>query len=247
MGLWDSQNGGGGTGGIADGVQTLAVANFAALPSAASHTDEIYYVQNSTGIYLINRKNKGFYKSDGVNWNPWEQDDLAMDALLYHEATWPHVVKQVVYAEITTSGTFANARIPFDDTLPQNTEGAELLTASITPQSAASFLWVEAQAFVGEDSNLSDGVAAALFRDSAADAVAADFNAYDKSWGFLGANIQVGRLHLSRRVASVAAVSTTFKVRIGLNTNDTVRYNGANGGRVFGGSLISFLKITEYV
>lgn len=106
MGLWDSQNGGGGTGGIADGVQTLAVANFAALPSAASHTDEIYYVQNSTGIYLINRKNKGFYKSDGVNWNPWEQDDLAMDALLYHEATWPHIqVERVAVEWQAASGT----------------------------------------------------------------------------------------------------------------------------------------------
>jgi hypothetical protein len=45
------------------------VANFAALPAAASHTDEIYRVTTSTGIWLVNRYNKGLYSSDGVNWN----------------------------------------------------------------------------------------------------------------------------------------------------------------------------------
>lgn len=44
------------------------VANFAALPPAAAHTNEIYVVLASSGVYFINRKSAGFYVSDGVNW-----------------------------------------------------------------------------------------------------------------------------------------------------------------------------------
>lgn len=45
------------------------VATFALLPAAASHTDEIYRVTTSTGVWLVNRQLKGLYSSDGANWN----------------------------------------------------------------------------------------------------------------------------------------------------------------------------------
>lgn len=100
MGLWDSQLGGGGGGGTAEALETPSVANFAALPAAAAHVDEVYYVENSTGVYLINRKNKGYYKSDGATWTPWEQDDLALDALANHETTYPHAFLNTSQAQI---------------------------------------------------------------------------------------------------------------------------------------------------
>ena len=45
------------------------VDNFAALPPAAGEAGDIYVVLNSTGIYLINRKEAGLYYSDGATWN----------------------------------------------------------------------------------------------------------------------------------------------------------------------------------
>lgn len=114
MGLWDSENSGGGGGGTAVALTTPAVANFAALPAAAAHTDEIYYVQASTGVYLINRKNKGYYKSDGATWTPWEQDDLALDAIAAEATTRATADTTEATTRATADTTETNARIAAD-------------------------------------------------------------------------------------------------------------------------------------
>jgi len=155
-------------------------------------------------------------------------------------------VVQVVYEEITSSGTFSSAQIPFDDTIPQNTEGAELLTATITPRYANSYLYVEAQAFVGENTDSSNGAAMALFRDSTADAFATSFSVAQSSASSpFGTSIIAIPLRAGKRLNSVAPAPTTIKMRIGLDEVATVRYNGATGSRRFGGSLVSYLKIIE--
>ena len=66
---------------------TGIVNTYADLPPAADHLAEVYDVLMSTGIYLINRKVAGYYKSDGVNWNVWEVDVAALDELHAHEAS----------------------------------------------------------------------------------------------------------------------------------------------------------------
>jgi len=53
----------------ASGSQYPEVANYASLPAAAAHTNEIYVVLASTGVYFINRHPAGFYVSDGATWN----------------------------------------------------------------------------------------------------------------------------------------------------------------------------------
>jgi len=50
------------------GKDAVTVANYAALPAAASHTGERWWVLASTGVWLVNRKNKGAYYSDGTDW-----------------------------------------------------------------------------------------------------------------------------------------------------------------------------------
>jgi len=44
------------------------VANFDALPDPAEHTNEIYVVLTSQGVYFISRKPAGLYTSDGAEW-----------------------------------------------------------------------------------------------------------------------------------------------------------------------------------
>ena len=166
-----------------------------------------------------------------------DASSAALDALIK--------VVQVVYAEDATSGTHANARIPFDDTIPQNTEGAEILTASITPLYSDSYLIIESLVHVGEESNVSNGVAAALFRDSTANALAVDFCASDFANSPFANGFTFASLRPSARVLSGSTAATTFKLRAGLDTNSTLRRNGVNGSRKFGGSLVTYLKITE--
>lgn len=45
------------------------VSTFANLPIASSYTNQYFIVDNPSGVWLINRKEAGFYKSDGTNWN----------------------------------------------------------------------------------------------------------------------------------------------------------------------------------
>ena len=57
-------NGGGGSGIIKGEVTT-----YSSLPVAADHAGEIYVVTQSTGVWLINRKDAGLYRCNGVTWS----------------------------------------------------------------------------------------------------------------------------------------------------------------------------------
>lgn len=41
---------------------------YADLPDPTTVPNQLYYVNNSSGIWMINRKSRGFYKSDGSEW-----------------------------------------------------------------------------------------------------------------------------------------------------------------------------------
>ena len=60
-------------------------------------------------------------------------------------------VLQVVNFQTGEFSTFGNA-IPLDDTIPQNTEGNEYMSLSITPTSASSKLLIEVSALLGANS-----------------------------------------------------------------------------------------------
>jgi hypothetical protein len=44
------------------------VANYAALPLASSYSGQTYEVLASTGVFLVNRKSAGLYRSNGTSW-----------------------------------------------------------------------------------------------------------------------------------------------------------------------------------
>jgi len=45
------------------------VDTYADLPTAGDHTGEIYVVLTATGVWGVNRKRTGMWRSDGVNWS----------------------------------------------------------------------------------------------------------------------------------------------------------------------------------
>lgn len=59
-------------------------------PANPTLLNRVAYVQNSTGIYLINRKYKGWYVCDGTTWSFWEGDDLSQDMLAVHISADDH-------------------------------------------------------------------------------------------------------------------------------------------------------------
>lgn len=124
---------------------------------------------------------------------------------------------------------------PADDTIPQNTEGTEFLTVSITPKSASSNLLIQVNANLA--ANVNGTLTSALFRDSTADAIAAQ-----------GQYLLANELFVSVISVIVAASSTsatTFKFRCGSNNAGTVGMNGVSGSRLYGGKAMSTITVTE--
>lgn len=144
-------------------------------------------------------------------------------------------VVQQVFASTTAVAT-TTALIPLDDTIPQNTEGAEFLTATITPRASANLLEIEA--VVVSSPSLSSTVVVGLFQDSTANALAAVANAQG------GVNF-IAPTVLRWRMTAGTTSATTFRVRAGLNTAGTLTLNGSGGARLFGGVAVTTLTITE--
>ena len=143
----------------------------------------------------------------------------------------------------TTAQTVLSTVIPFDNTIPQITEGTQVLTASITPASASNILQIDVCVYASETSNISDYIMTALFRNGAADAIAADIVA---SMGG-GANfLQTGRNWIRIRVTAGATTPQTFTVRTGSN-NGAITLNGATAAATLGGIIRSWITITELV
>jgi len=129
--------------------------------------------------------------------------------------------------------------IPFDDTIPQNTEGDEYMSLAITPKSATSKLLI--QVTVQATCSVNSWGNVALFQDSTANALAVAF-------GFTDAATSGHAVEFTHYMTSGTTSSTTFKVRAGVNGGgSTMTFNGQAGARRFGGTLASSITITEVV
>ena len=128
--------------------------------------------------------------------------------------------------------------IPYDDTIPQNTEGAQYMELAINPISASSKLLINV-IWSGSVNGAYDNTLA-LFKDSIANALKAC------QWNTNGTNV-------SRNVPLFACENSgstslqTFKVRAGSSTAITIAMNGvANGStRLYGGVSSSSIVINE--
>ena len=138
-----------------------------------------------------------------------------------------------------TTGAVATGttNVPFDDTIPQNTEGDEYMSLAITPTSATSKLKIEINAYFS--SALGTVMVGSLFQDNTANALAS-------SWFQQQTAGYRHFLSLSHYMTSGTTSATTFKFRMGGNVATTTTFNGDSGFRKFGGALASNITITEY-
>jgi len=139
----------------------------------------------------------------------------------------------------TTSGAVATGTtvIVADDTIPQNTEGVEFLTRSITPTNASSTLVIDVTISVAH-SVAGTSIGAALFQDSTANALAASLQGYADADNL----VTISFRHV---MTAGTTSSTTFKVRAGASAAGTITLNGVSAARRFGGVMSSSIVITE--
>ena len=144
----------------------------------------------------------------------------------------------VVQSVNSSTGAVATGTttIPRDDTIPQNTEGTQFLSQSITPLSATNILQIDVVLFAS-CSVVSD-IIAALFQGAGANAIAVASNYASTSLG-------VACVVLRHRMVAGTTSPVSFAVRAGPMTAGTVTLNGASGGRYYGGAMASSITITE--
>lgn len=145
-------------------------------------------------------------------------------------------VAQVVNYQTGAVATGTTA-IPFDDSVPQISEGSEVMTLAITPKSDANILKIDVVAHISQNQNAH--CSAALFQDSTANALAT-------TYFYTAASSIIGNLKFTYYMTAGTVSETTFKVRVGDSSGTTYTFNGAGGARKYGGVLISSITITEY-
>jgi hypothetical protein len=145
-------------------------------------------------------------------------------------------VKNYQFGSLLSLG---NVQIPYDDTIPQITEGGEVMTLTITPQSASSKLMIEV--LVNASPSLSgEKMVVSLFQDTTVDAIACvSEELYDSSY--------MVAIPLRHFMSSPGTSAVTFSVRAGRTDSSANSFtiNGYLGARKFGGALATSITITE--
>lgn len=151
------------------------------------------------------------------------------------KSAYPNMVVQSVYSETATMTT-TTAAIPVDDTIPQITEGVELLTANITPKVSTNRIRVTFEIPWASSGTASNGVIA-IFQDAVANALFAKtvqiVNNHDKA-------ILSGTFEFIAGTTSAMVI----RARVGISAG-TMTINGAAGARLFGGVSKAVLIVTE--
>lgn len=140
------------------------------------------------------------------------------------------------YAE--TSAAHSGTTIALDATPPQNTEGVEFLSCSITRKSASSKIRIQANCMIGSSVNAT--VIVALFQDAVSDAIAAVPITIGGTDHTQDATIDV-------EVDSGATGSTTFTLRVGSNTGTGYVNRSTSISDLLGSAGLSSMRVTEFL
>jgi hypothetical protein len=142
------------------------------------------------------------------------------------------------YTEYTTYAALT-AQIPLDDTIPQNSEGTQILSASITPKTATNRVRVRAvvRGLIQDSANRVGTVS--LFRGAGADAIAAT------NGSLYAGGAQIAQtLVLEFEDSPASTSSQTYNIRVG-PSGGTLYINGNSSARLYGGVMRATLVLEE--
>lgn len=159
---------------------------------------------------------------------------LTMPATTGTLALTSEAVRQVVFTASTgyASGTTV---MPWDNTIPQNTEGDQFMSVTITPKSSTSKLRITALGYFWSlGTNVISG---AIFQDTTANALASGYTYFQANQGSI--------LSVVYYMTSGTTSSTTFKFRAGQNGSGTSYFNGSSTAGLFNATCQSFMMVEE--
>lgn len=218
--------------------QAYASGDFIRVKIGTGHTNTGAATLNVSGLGVKNIKTR-----DGAS-DPAAGDITADEVhdFLYDGTNFRHVSKASpgVLLQRVKAGSAAYTStttvFPDDDTIPQNTEGAELFTVAITPASTSNVLRITVLVINANSSAGRNGIG--LFQDTTASALAAT------SQGHSSGGVEQSTMLIHEMTAGTTS-STTFKVRAGPGSG-TAYFNGNNVARKYGGVMESVIIVEEF-
>ena len=155
------------------------------------------------------------------------------DTLYVGVSASSRIVQTIYFATGTLDTT--TVTIPLDNTIPQNNEGKQFMSATIVPTNASNRLCVTVQMEVANSAAVV--MIGALFRDS-------NVNAVVTTWESVAAG-QATSLQLYYEVVAGSTASTIFRAVAGGHAAGTTTFNGSNSTAFFNGTMNSFMKVEE--
>lgn len=195
------------------------MADHASLTGASLHEPKGVAAAAAGTVYKANGSGSG-------SWTTIDYTSVPAGFVLTHE-----------YTQNATEFTITTA-MPVDNTIPQNTEGTEVLTVSITPKVSTSILKIDVSLQVAQSDN--QNVSAALFVDSTASALFARTLFITAGSGAQ----RVQSLDFTFFVSAASTSARTYKVRVG-PTSGSAYVNRNSAGGLFGNVEFSSISVTE--
>jgi len=162
---------------------------------------------------------------------------LNVDTLQDKAGAFEHArLVQVVSTETGAVST-GTTIIPWDDTTPQNDEGTQFMTRTITPTNTDNILVIEVSIGWMDTANINGG-GIALFKDSDASAIA--------GWYYYHSAYEECRCNGTHVITgSLGTSEITFKLRGGGDQAGTFSFNGYAGSTKWNGAEKSTITISE--
>lgn len=185
-------------------------------------------VTGNTGALCLDTTTPALYQCAGDSSTVW------------NEFTQGTTTDRVIQFASTTTSTFAStsAVITEDNSIPQSSEGAQVISLAFTPVSATSTLQI---VFSGFGYALSDNGAAALFKSTSSNAISAGWQS-----GGITSAANIGTYSLVGVESSGNTTARTYAVRIGVSGGSgTITFLGG-GSHIYGSAGVSYLTITEF-
>lgn len=179
-----------------------------------------------------------------------EQEIPDVKGLAFLDTLPVHLVEAGLYVRVDDGASRTEktdwsgyiVEIPSDDTRPQIGEGLEVFTLDYTPRYAGSVIVVDVTLHVGSSSGACPW-AAALFR------AGASLDAVETMSGRLDSATVPMTARMRATIPSWGSVPDTLSVRIGRigGSGGYPQVNASAGSRSFGGSLVSVMRIEEWI
>lgn len=146
-------------------------------------------------------------------------------------------VIQSVYSSVATQST-QTGTIPTDGTIPQISEGTEMITVSITPKYATSKIRLRFSTFYGMAS-AGQSLVTALFRDAVTNALAARMENSENSANW------TGQVYLEYQDSPATTSAITYRIRLGNASGNWWLNTDGAGTALFGGTAFTTLIAEE--